>query len=38
MRDELKAEVDEAITTAWAAPDPDPETALRHVFAEDGDV
>jgi 2-oxoisovalerate dehydrogenase E1 component alpha subunit len=34
-RDELKAEVDEAITTAWAAPDPDPATAMRHVFAED---
>jgi 2-oxoisovalerate dehydrogenase E1 component alpha subunit len=38
MREELKAEVDEAITTAWAAPDPDPATAMRHVFAEDGDV
>jgi 2-oxoisovalerate dehydrogenase E1 component alpha subunit len=38
VREELKAEVDDAITTAWAAPDPDPATAMRHVFAEDGDV
>jgi 2-oxoisovalerate dehydrogenase E1 component alpha subunit len=34
-QDEVKAEVDEAITAAWAAPDPDPGTAMRHVFAED---
>jgi TPP-dependent pyruvate/acetoin dehydrogenase alpha subunit len=34
LRDALKAEVDDAIATAWAAPDPDPATALRHVFAE----
>jgi 2-oxoisovalerate dehydrogenase E1 component alpha subunit len=35
LSDEVKAEVDEAITTAWDAPDPDPGTALRHVFAEE---
>jgi TPP-dependent pyruvate/acetoin dehydrogenase alpha subunit len=35
MREEVKAEVDEAIQQAWAAADPDPATALRHVFAED---
>jgi 2-oxoisovalerate dehydrogenase E1 component alpha subunit len=33
--DAVKEAVEEAITTAWAAPDPDPATALRHVFAED---
>jgi 2-oxoisovalerate dehydrogenase E1 component alpha subunit len=32
---EVKAEVEEAITAAWEAPDPLPETAARHVFAED---
>ena len=35
MRAELIAEVEAAIATAWAAPDPDPATAMRHVFAED---
>jgi TPP-dependent pyruvate/acetoin dehydrogenase alpha subunit len=34
MHDEVKAEVDEAITTAWQAPDPDPATVYRNVFAE----
>jgi 2-oxoisovalerate dehydrogenase E1 component alpha subunit len=34
MHDEVKAEVDEAITTAWEAPDPDPATVYRNVFAE----
>jgi 2-oxoisovalerate dehydrogenase E1 component alpha subunit len=34
MRDEVKSQVEEAITAAWAAPDPDPATAMRHVFAE----
>jgi 2-oxoisovalerate dehydrogenase E1 component alpha subunit len=33
-RTELKEEVDRAVDEAWGAPDPDPETALRHVFAE----
>ena len=27
--------VESAITAAWDAPDPDPSTATRHVFAED---
>ncbi len=36
MTKEVKAEVELAIQTAWEAPDPSPETALRHVFAEDG--
>ncbi len=34
VRDEVKAEVDAAITAAWEAPDPDPATTMRHVFAE----
>jgi 2-oxoisovalerate dehydrogenase E1 component alpha subunit len=33
--DAVKAEVDAAIRSAWDAPDPDPSTATRHVFAED---
>ena len=36
LRAELKEEVDRAVDEAWNAPDPDPETALRHVFAEEG--
>ncbi|HEY7478674.1 MAG TPA: thiamine pyrophosphate-dependent dehydrogenase E1 component subunit alpha [Actinomycetota bacterium] len=36
LRDQLKDEIDAAIQAAWDAPDPDPQTALRHVFAEDG--
>jgi len=35
VHDELRAEVEAAITAAWDAPDPLPETALRHVFAEE---
>jgi 2-oxoisovalerate dehydrogenase E1 component alpha subunit len=31
---ELKAQVDAAVEEAWAAADPAPETALKHVFAE----
>jgi 2-oxoisovalerate dehydrogenase E1 component alpha subunit len=38
LYDELKDEVDAAITAAWEAPDPDPKTAMRHVFAEDADT
>jgi 2-oxoisovalerate dehydrogenase E1 component alpha subunit len=34
VRRELKEEVDTAVDEAWNAPDPDPESALRHVFAE----
>jgi 2-oxoisovalerate dehydrogenase E1 component subunit alpha len=34
LRAETKAEIDEAIQAAWDAPDPEPETALRHVFDE----
>ena len=36
MRDDVKAEVETAIAAAWDAPDPDPATVLRHVFAEEG--
>jgi 2-oxoisovalerate dehydrogenase E1 component alpha subunit len=36
LRAELKEEVDRAVEEAWDAPDPEPETALRHVFAEEG--
>jgi len=35
VHDEVKTEVESAIQTAWDAPDPDPATATRHVFAED---
>jgi 2-oxoisovalerate dehydrogenase E1 component alpha subunit len=35
IADEVRAEVEDAIQQAWAAPDPDPATAMRHVFAED---
>jgi 2-oxoisovalerate dehydrogenase E1 component alpha subunit len=33
---ELKAEVDAAVEEAWQAADPDPSTAMLHVFAEPG--
>jgi hypothetical protein len=29
----VRAQVEAAITAAWDAPDPDPSTATRHVFA-----
>ncbi len=35
IHDELKAEVEAAISAAWDAPDPDPATAMLHVFAEE---
>ena len=35
MRDEIKADLDRQITQAWEAPDPEPASAMRHVFAED---
>jgi len=35
VHDEVKTEVESAIKAAWDAPDPDPATATRHVFAED---
>jgi 2-oxoisovalerate dehydrogenase E1 component alpha subunit len=34
LRAEVKEEIDVAIATAWDAPDPAPESAMRHVFAE----
>jgi 2-oxoisovalerate dehydrogenase E1 component alpha subunit len=34
LRAQIKADLDAAITAAWEAADPDPATALRHVFAE----
>jgi 2-oxoisovalerate dehydrogenase E1 component alpha subunit len=34
LRVELKAEVDAAVEEAWNAADPEPESAMRHVFAE----
>jgi 2-oxoisovalerate dehydrogenase E1 component alpha subunit len=36
LRKELKDQVDTAVDEAWNAPDPDPESAVRHVFAEEG--
>ena len=35
LRATVKAEIDGHIAAAWEAADPDPETSLRHVFAED---
>jgi 2-oxoisovalerate dehydrogenase E1 component alpha subunit len=37
LRAEVKGEVEEAVDRAWNAPDPDPSTLLRHVFAEGGE-
>jgi 2-oxoisovalerate dehydrogenase E1 component alpha subunit len=34
IHDEVKSQVEAAITAAWDAPDPDPSTATRNVFAE----
>jgi 2-oxoisovalerate dehydrogenase E1 component alpha subunit len=34
LRTQLKAEIDDAIAAAWDAPDPTPESALRHIFYE----
>jgi 2-oxoisovalerate dehydrogenase E1 component alpha subunit len=36
LRAELKEEVDRAVEEAWNASDPEPDTATRHVFAEEG--
>jgi len=36
MHDEVKADIERQIALAWDAPDPEPASALRHVFAEDG--
>jgi 2-oxoisovalerate dehydrogenase E1 component alpha subunit len=35
MRAEVKEEIERAIASAWDAPDPLPESATAHVFAED---
>ncbi|MGZ5343214.1 MAG: thiamine pyrophosphate-dependent dehydrogenase E1 component subunit alpha [Actinomycetota bacterium] len=35
LRAEVKEEIDVASATAWDAPDPAPESAMRHVFAEE---
>jgi 2-oxoisovalerate dehydrogenase E1 component alpha subunit len=37
LRAEVKEEIDVAIATAWDAPDPAPESAMRHVFVEEGE-
>lgn len=37
VRAEVKEEIDAAISAAWDAPDPTPESAMRHVFAEEGE-
>jgi 2-oxoisovalerate dehydrogenase E1 component alpha subunit len=34
LRASVKNEIDEALAAAWDAPDPDPASAMRHVFAE----
>jgi 2-oxoisovalerate dehydrogenase E1 component alpha subunit len=35
LRDEIKAEVTQAVEEAWNAPDPEPDSALLHVFLEE---
>ncbi|MBA3689855.1 MAG: thiamine pyrophosphate-dependent dehydrogenase E1 component subunit alpha, partial [Actinobacteria bacterium] len=35
MHTEVKADIERQISAAWEAPDPEPGSALRHVFAED---
>jgi 2-oxoisovalerate dehydrogenase E1 component subunit alpha len=35
LRNELKQQVDADVDAAWNMPDPEPEDALKHVFAED---
>jgi 2-oxoisovalerate dehydrogenase E1 component alpha subunit len=37
LRVEVKEEIDAAISSAWEAPDPDPASALRHIFREPDD-
>jgi 2-oxoisovalerate dehydrogenase E1 component alpha subunit len=37
MRNEIKTEIDRALAEAWEAADPLPETALRHVFFDEGE-
>ena len=34
LRIDLKVDIDRQIAEAWAAPDPEPQTLLRHVFAQ----
>jgi 2-oxoisovalerate dehydrogenase E1 component alpha subunit len=34
LRAELKQQVDQEVDAAWNAPDPEPEDALKHVFAD----
>ncbi|HEX2068996.1 MAG TPA: thiamine pyrophosphate-dependent enzyme, partial [Actinomycetota bacterium] len=36
LRTEIKQQVDVEVEAAWKAADPEPESALRHVFAENG--
>jgi 2-oxoisovalerate dehydrogenase E1 component alpha subunit len=36
LRGEVKGQVDAEVEAAWNAPDPEPETALDHVFARPG--
>jgi 2-oxoisovalerate dehydrogenase E1 component alpha subunit len=35
IQEEIKAEVDRSVDEAWNAPDPEPESAVRNVFADD---
>jgi 2-oxoisovalerate dehydrogenase E1 component alpha subunit len=37
IRTETKEEVDRNVEEAWDAADPEPESALRHVWAENGE-
>ncbi len=36
LRGEVKGQVDAEVDAAWGAPDPEPETALEHVFGRSG--
>jgi len=37
LRAAVKDEIDDALSAAWEASDPEPASAMRHVFAEPGD-
>jgi 2-oxoisovalerate dehydrogenase E1 component alpha subunit len=36
IRSEIKSQIDEEVERAWGAADPEPESAMRHVYADDG--
>jgi 2-oxoisovalerate dehydrogenase E1 component alpha subunit len=36
IRAEIKSQIDEEVERAWGAADPEPGSAMRHVYADDG--